>query len=249
MEERKKKEIEYYDKIAKEQGIGLKESGSRADFNPFILGSYNALKKIAQEKCKGKKVLDYGCGSGIHSAWLENIASKVVAIDLSENSLEIARKRAPGVEFVKMDCEKMNFEDNSFDVVFDGGTFSSLDISKAFPEICRVLKPGGFLTGIETLGHNPILNLNRRLNKKKGSRTSWAESHIFKIKDIKKAEKYFEIKQLRFFHLVSWVVFPFLRFSGARFALRLMEAMERGLVFILPFFKRYSFKIVFVFKK
>ncbi|PIU24464.1 hypothetical protein COT12_00910, partial [Candidatus Berkelbacteria bacterium CG08_land_8_20_14_0_20_39_8] len=79
-----------------------------------------------------------------------------------------------------MDCEKMEFPDNLFDIIFDGGTFSSIDLVKAYPELSRVLKPDGFLIGIETFGHNPFTNLKRKINKLIGKRTEWATAHIFR---------------------------------------------------------------------
>lgn len=248
MEERKQKEIEYYDKKAKEQIVAREKGGDFEGFNPFVLESYSFLKKLCQKKCRGKKILDYGCGNGIHSSWLENIGTKLVAIDLSRKSLEIVKKRTKKTEFLLMDCENMDFPDNSFDVVFNGGTFSSLDLNRAFPEIARVLKPSGFLLGIETLGHNPLTNLNRKINKLTGKRTDWAASHIFKIEDLKLAEKYFGKIETHFFHLISWLAFPLLKLPGAKLLLKFLEKIDHILLSIFPFLKRYCFKIVFIFK-
>jgi len=247
MEERKEKEIEYYEKKAKEQIINGENQGDFEGFNPFLLESYNFLKNFCQDKYRGKKILDYGCGNGVHSQWLENIAANLVAIDLSQKSLDIARKRTEKTEFFLMDCENMDFSDNSFDVVFDGGTFSSLDLNKALPEIIRVLKPNGFLIGIETFGHNPLTNLKRAFNKLTGKRTDWAVSHIFKTKDLKLAKKYFGKIETYYFHLISWAIFPFLKLPGAEPILKLLEKIDHTLLFVFPFLKRYSFKIVFIF--
>ena len=180
MEDRKRVEIEYYDKKAEEllKNKEIIKSGDFEGFNPNLLSSFKFCYKILGEKCKNKIVLDYGCGNGVHSAFLTKMgAEKVIGIDLSEPSLEIAkiRMRQEGVEnkteFLAMDCEKMDFPDSSFDVVFDGGTFSSIDLNKAYPELSRVLKSDGVLIGIETFGHNPFTNLKRRINKLIGKRT------------------------------------------------------------------------------
>ena len=48
---------------------------------------------------------------------------------------------------------------NKFDLILDYGTFSSLDIQLALPELIRVLKPNGTIIAVETLGHNPLFNL------------------------------------------------------------------------------------------
>lgn len=254
LEERKLKEIEYYDKEAVKNpptSLGAREAGSLADFNPFLLESYQFLKNFFKNSSyKHKKVLDYGCGTGMHIAWLAENFQHVTGIDLSKASLERAKEnKAENVTFVLGDCEQLPFKSKSFDVVFDGGTFSSLALDKALKEIHRVLRPGGILIGIETLGHNPLTNLKREINKILGKRTAWAASHIFKMRDLVKVKKYFEITELRFFHIISWIVFPFLNLPGGKLFLRILEKLDHILLVIFPFFKKYYFKIVFVFKK
>lgn len=254
MEERKQKEIQYYDQKAKAQlEISEDQKGDFEGFDPFLLSSYNSLKEYLKDKCQGKAILDYGCGNGVHAWWLAKYGGNVTAIDLSEKSLEIAKKKAEKegvlqkIKFIKMDCEELDFPDKFFDIIFDGGTFSSLDLDKAFLELKRVLKPGGFLIGIETFGHNPLTNLKRKLNKLSGKRTEWAASHIFKESDFKKAKNYFGKIEVKYFHLVSWAVFPFLKLPSSRSVLKILEFIDRVLL-VLPFLKKYSFKVVFVFR-
>jgi len=139
MGDRKKIEIEYYDKKAEEwldkEKIKKKETADFEGFNPLLLDSFRFCYQWLKENCKNKVVLDYGCGNGIHSVPLAKMgAKKVFGIDLSEKSLEIAREKIKKeglegkVEFQKMDCEKMEFPANFFDIIFDGGTFSSLTL-------------------------------------------------------------------------------------------------------------------------
>ncbi|PIR02110.1 MAG: hypothetical protein COY73_01905 [Candidatus Nealsonbacteria bacterium CG_4_10_14_0_8_um_filter_37_14] len=257
MEERKQREIEYYDKYAKEwlkSPLAKKWEGDFEGFNPELLTSFQFCYRWLEKNCRNKQVLDYGCGNGIHSVFLAKSGAKVVGIDLSEPSLQIARERAERegltgkTEFLKMDCEKMEFPNDFFDIVFDGGTFSSLDFKKAFPELARILKPAGFLIGIETLGHNPLTNLKRKINKIRGKRTGWAATHIFKMNDLSEAKNYFSAIETNFFHLTSLVIFPFLGLPGTKFLLKILEEIDRGL-FKIPFFKKYAFKVVFIFSQ
>ncbi len=255
MEERKREEIEYYERKASEWTKEGKWETDFEGFEPLALESFRFCYQLLAKNCQGKIVLDYGCGNGIHSVAIAKMgAKKVIGIDLSEKSLEIAKERTKRenlegkVEFLKEDCEKMKFEDNFFDIVFDGQTFSSLDLKKALPEMARVLKLGGLVIGIETLGHNPILNLKRKINVLLGKRTKWATGHIFKLEDLKEVKKYFKIEKIYFFHLISWLAFPFLKFPFGKTFLKILEKIDH-LLLKIPFLKKYSFKIVFLFKK
>jgi ubiquinone/menaquinone biosynthesis C-methylase UbiE len=252
MEDRKQKEVEYYDRRVEEK---RKDGGDFEGFNPLFLDSFQFLYDLLRKNCQGKTVLDYGCGNGIHSAFLVKAgAEKVIGIDLSEKSLEVAEKRvveagvAGKVEYRIMDCEKLEFSSDSFDVILDGGTFSSLDLEKAFPELARVLKPEGCLVGIETFGHNPFTNLKRKLNKITGKRTGWAEGHIFSEKYLEMAKNYFDEISVYYFHIISWAAFPFLKIPGGKIVLEILEFFDKMLK-LIPFLRKYGFKVVFIFRK
>lgn len=214
--------------------------------------SYKYLELLIKKYSAGQIVLDYGCGTGIHSICpIQYGAIRVVGIDISDESLKIAKKHAQianaeeKVHFKIMDCENLEFPDNSFDIILDGGTFSSLNLEKALAELARVLKPDGKIIGIETLGHNPIFNLKRRLNVLLGTRTRWAADHIFKLSDFTIMRRYFNKIDARFFHLTALSVMPFIKIPGARFALKATDKLDSALLKI-PFLKKYAFKTVFI---
>jgi ubiquinone/menaquinone biosynthesis C-methylase UbiE len=253
MEKRKQEEIEYYDKETEQMSLnGQKESGSGYNFDPFLLNSYCFLRQLVQKKAKDKKILDYGCGTGVHLTWLAETGSRAIGIDLSLNSLKLAQEKInrnnfqEKAEALLMDCEKLDFSDNSFNVIFDGGTFSSLDLSLVFPELVRVLKPDGSIIGIETFGHNPLTNLKRTVNKIRGKRTGWAADHIFKAKDLIEAKKHFNQVKVYYFHLISWLAFPFINLPAGKILLKILEFIDKILLKLF-FLKKYSFKIVFIF--
>jgi ubiquinone/menaquinone biosynthesis C-methylase UbiE len=199
--------------------------------------------------------LDWGCGNGVHTVPLAAMgAKKVIGIDLSEKLLELgrAKARAAGmkhkIKFLKMDCEKTDFSENEFDVIFDGGTFSSVDIKTALPELARILKPDGVLIGIETFGHNPLANFNRSRNVKSGKRTAWAAAHIFNNEGIELAEKYFAKIEIEYFHFLSWLLIPLIGRSWGKRLFDFAEIFDRQFLKI-PFLKKYAFKVVFEFSQ
>ncbi|PJE58662.1 MAG: hypothetical protein COU83_02660 [Candidatus Portnoybacteria bacterium CG10_big_fil_rev_8_21_14_0_10_40_22] len=235
MKTRKQKEIEHYDQAASTFNQPLANADIEG-WQHLRFASYRFCQAYLKNRCHGKKLLDYGCGNGLHSIFPTQQDANVIGIDLSENSLKLARLRAQKlslsdrIKFIKMDCEALEFPDHSFDIIWDGGTFSSLDIKKALPELAKTLKPDGFILGIETLGHNPLFNFKRKINQWRGRRTHWAVSHIFKMPDLKLAQKYFSNVQAKFFHLtfIDWL---------------------DNLLLKIPWLKKHAFKIVFVFSR
>lgn len=252
-DDRKIKEIEYYDKEASESKEEEIEAGSKGGFSPLILESYRFLYELLKKEAGGKNILDYGCGTGIHLKYLAGVGKSVIGVDLSKKSLEIAQRKIERDNLVAkvlvMDCESLDFENNTFDIVFNGGVFSSLDLDKALPELSRALKLNGTVIGIETFGHNPITNLKRRINKILGKRTGWAAEHILKTEDFEKFKKYFKSVEVHYFHLISWAIFPFLALPGGSILLNIGESLDRFILKLLPFLRKYSFKVVFVLRK
>lgn len=255
MQSHTQQEMEHYDRLARdwrESGANRKWDSDAEYLQHGIFASYQFCDDWMQRHIKkDMKVLDFGCGNGIHSVLPTKKGAQLVGIDISKESLAIARERMKheGVQkrgtFLQMDCEALTFNNDTFDIVFDGGTFSSLDIIKAIPELARVLKPQGSLLSIETLGHNPFTNAKRALNKLLGRRTGWAVDHIFKINDLPLLKEYFHTVETRYFHLLSLVVFPFLRIPGSHVVLRFLERIDAWLLRI-PLLQRYAFKIVII---
>ncbi|MFH0791985.1 MAG: class I SAM-dependent methyltransferase [bacterium] len=245
IEERKKKEIDHYDYRAR---MAVDEK-SKTDAP--VLSSYLFCYEQLINHYQGEQLLDYGCGEGHHAINLAKRGIYVIGIDLSEKSLEVAREKAvregvsKNIDLRLMDCEKMIFPNRFFDTVFDSGTFSSLDIEKALPEIARVLKPNGQLIGIETFGHNPLTNLIRKINRLRGTRTDWAVNHIVTEEQLKLLKKYFQKVTVYYFHLFSWMAFPLLNLPGGRILLRFLERGE-GWLLKRSFFQRHAFKVVFI---
>jgi SAM-dependent methyltransferase len=150
-----------------------------------------------------------------------------------------------------MDCEKTTFPDNFFDIIADFGTFSSLNIKSAIPEVARILKPDGYLISIETLGHNPFTNLNRSVNVLFGQRTKWSAAHIMKLNDWELAKSYFDNSEMNYFGLTVLFLAPFLRILPLAWHERTISGFERIDRWLLSknIFQKYAFKTVVILAK
>jgi ubiquinone/menaquinone biosynthesis C-methylase UbiE len=105
-----------------------------------------------------QKILDCGCTIGHNSAaWATTFPdADVHAIDVSAPLLRYANARAQSqgvsVQFEQMDATALQFEDESFDVVFSSMFLHELplkDIRAFMVEAFRVLKPGGLFLNME----------------------------------------------------------------------------------------------------
>jgi SAM-dependent methyltransferase len=87
----------------------------------------------------GLRVLDVGCGPGALSAAAAARGAEVTGVDLADGMLEQARRRNPGLEFVRADAEALPFADGSFDVALGAFLVNHLpDAETAIAEMARV---------------------------------------------------------------------------------------------------------------
>jgi len=89
--------------------------------------------------------LDIGCGIGNHAMAVSVMAgSNVTGVDPSNAMLEVARERAPEMNWQQGSMGSIPLDDGSMDVVFTSMTLHHLpDMGQGFREVHRVLRPGG----------------------------------------------------------------------------------------------------------
>ena len=91
-------------------------------------------------------VLDLGCGTGRHTAWLAAAGARVTGVDFSHEMLERARRKVADTDahIIVHDLhEPLPLEDTSFDAVVSGLVLEHIRDPRAFfMEAHRVLRPG-----------------------------------------------------------------------------------------------------------
>lgn len=120
--------------------IALKRSPYRREF----FWRYNWVKRY----CRGQDVLDIPCGMGWGASMLRHSKS-IVGVDIYPDAIYEARRRYGNVAHFHIgDMKKLDFANNSFDVVvcLEGIEHVSADVGQSFlKEVNRILKPSGKL--------------------------------------------------------------------------------------------------------
>jgi SAM-dependent methyltransferase len=113
------------------------------------------LEELVTRVPGGGRVLDLGCGNGAKSARLAG-RFELVAVDLSEEQLRLARAEVPGGTFIHGDFAELDFPAETFDAVT--ALYSIMHVPREghralFGRIVRWLKPGGlFLASLSHVG-------------------------------------------------------------------------------------------------
>lgn len=112
---------------------------------------YNSdLPKIEEfVQLKGKTLLEVGCGDGRLTTLLANKVEAITGIDPDDNSIEAARKNINGVNFLVGSGEKLDFANESFDIVLFSYSLHHQDCVKALTEAKRVVRQDGHILILE----------------------------------------------------------------------------------------------------
>jgi len=241
-QDRKAAEQRFHDeRYADETRAGLDK------YYAVMRASLGEFRRLASEAAADADVLEYGCGAQPHALEVARKARSVRGIDISPVAIEQARSAAaanglPDAEFLAMDAEALDFPDDSFDLVYGSAIVHHLDLSRALPEIARVLRPSGRAVFIEPLGHNPAINLYRRLTP--GLRTP--DEHPLRLGELRLASSFFRTSEYRFYHFLSLAAVPF---RSTRVFARLLsglDAVDRMLFRTLPPAQRLAWYVVMV---
>ena len=126
--------------------------------------AYHQLGHVA-----GRRVVDFGCGSGANTALLANRGAHVWAIDISEDLLRLGRRRLAvsgrdgEATFIAASAHDLPFPDDSIDVVFGMAILHHLELDLVSREVRRVLKPGGRAIFKEPVRNSAIIRFVRGL--------------------------------------------------------------------------------------
>ena len=220
--------------------------------NIFYKAIYNLKEdflKYLEKNSENSEILDYGCGIG---SSIEKVVKfnpkKITGIDISEVSIQKAISKAQNqgldVEYKVDNCEKTNFKDNEFDIVYGTGILHHLQIEKCLDEIFRLLKPKGSLVFIEPLGTNPFINIYRKFTPNSRSK----DEHPLVDKDFDYINNKFSETNIKYYGFLTLIFFPFYKSPNHSKIFKLFTELDQYL-FKLKFFRLFAWSVLITAKK
>lgn len=103
---------------------------------------------LAAEHFRGKSVVEIGCGMGANLMSLAPVVGDLAAAEPFEPYVQLGailreREGLPEPDIRIGGAEALPFDDDQFDVVLCVTAHQYFDICKAFPELARIVRPGG----------------------------------------------------------------------------------------------------------
>jgi ubiquinone/menaquinone biosynthesis C-methylase UbiE len=93
------------------------------------------------------RLVEFGCGTGFYTHVLAGKADTVLATDISQGMLDLAKQqvKAPNVIFQAEDCQQTSLPDGAFDTAFISLVIHFTEPDRTMAEMYRILRLGGTL--------------------------------------------------------------------------------------------------------
>jgi ubiquinone/menaquinone biosynthesis C-methylase UbiE len=141
-------DIPVYDSM-KKKSINEVESYQLASEGPHRYLAYRDIPKLITSDSIGTKALDYGCGTGASTAYVQSLGFQTVGVDVSVEMVKLATQSFPDNRFYLSHGSSIPFENESFGFVFSCFVLFELkshaQIKTYLKEARRVLRKDGVL--------------------------------------------------------------------------------------------------------
>ena len=109
---------------------------------------FAGVREIVRPRAPFRRALDVGCGTGLSSLALLDLAEEVVGADTALEMLRHARRR-DGVRYVACGAEALPFREGSFDLVVACGSMDWVDRPRFMPRAAELTRSGGWLVSLD----------------------------------------------------------------------------------------------------
>ncbi len=114
---------------------------SKLEFHGTYYLAYRDLPKIISEHVKGRKAIDFGCGTGRSTRFLQTLGFEVIGIDIAEDMIKKAQEIDPNGKYMLVeDGSYSQFQVNTFDLILSVFTFDNIPTFEKKTQISQGLK-------------------------------------------------------------------------------------------------------------
>jgi ubiquinone/menaquinone biosynthesis C-methylase UbiE len=129
------------------------EAYAKLEFPGTTYLAYRDLPAIIFEHIKGRKAIDFGCGTGRSTRYLQKLGFDTIGVDIAENMLKKAKETDPKGDYrLVEDGNLSQFKDNAYDLALSVFTFDNIPTMEKkvrnFRELRRLLKNEGRIVNL-----------------------------------------------------------------------------------------------------
>jgi len=193
------------------------------------------------------KILDLCCGDGLHTFPLSMTGAEIMAVDISSTSIELCKlkgscSKIENISFQVADIEKLNFPENTFDIITIVGSLSYVDLHVFFEQLRRIIKPHGYFACVDSLNENPFYRFNRYCHYLKGNRTASTLARMPNMKTIEFFRSNFTYMEVKYFEIFMFLEKLLTQTLGEYRSANIIEFLDQKMYFM----KKYAFKFVLI---
>jgi SAM-dependent methyltransferase len=138
------------------------EAYAKLEFPGTYYLAYRDLPEIIFKHVKGRRAVDFGCGTGRSTRFLQKLGFDAIGVDIADDMIEKARQIDPAGNYILIkDGDFGRFDEGVYDLVLSAFTFDNIPTEKRKVELLQKL--GGLLKGegkIVNLVSSPEIYVN-----------------------------------------------------------------------------------------
>jgi len=129
------------------------EAYAKLEFPGTYYLAYRDIPEIIFEHVKGRNAIDFGCGTGRSTRFLQKLGFNTVGVDISQDMIKKAREIDPKGDYrLVREGIISQFKDNAYDLALSAFTFDNIPTMekkvKILREIRRLLKTEGIIVNL-----------------------------------------------------------------------------------------------------
>jgi SAM-dependent methyltransferase len=129
------------------------EAYAKLEFPGTYYLAFRDLPEIIFKHIKGRKAIDFGCGTGRSTRFLQKLGFDAIGVDIAEDMIKRARQIDPQGDYHLIgDGDFSQFEDGAYDLILSVFTFDNIPTEnkkvELFKKLGSLLKNKGLLVNL-----------------------------------------------------------------------------------------------------